>query len=324
MMKHKIPVEWKRRYESEAFARETTYSGPLGAAYTPEATMLRLWTPLAEAVSVNLYPHGNGGGRPEVHPMERDAQGVWSITLPGDQNGRYYTYTVQIDGKTQETGDPYAKAAGVNGLRSMILDLDAAAPAGWQTDRRPDLPARKRSVWEVGVRDFSQDAASGVRPDWRGKFLAFTQPGTTLRGDGIHPTCLNYLQQLGVGYVQIMPMYDFGSVDEAKPLAKQYNWGYDPINFNVPEGSYSTDPYHGEVRIRECRAMIQALHKAGIGVIMDVVYNHTYYSESCLERTVPGYWNRRWPNDSMTNGSGCGCDLASERPMVRKFIVSTS
>lgn len=132
MMKHKIPVEWMQRYESEAFARETTCSGPLGAAYTPEATTFRLWTPLAEAVSVNLYPHGNGGGRPEVHPMAREAQGVWSVTLPGDQNGRYYTYTVQIDGKTQETGDPYAVAAGVNGLRSMILDLDAAAPTGWQ------------------------------------------------------------------------------------------------------------------------------------------------------------------------------------------------
>ena len=174
MMKHKIPVEWMQRYESEAFARETACSGPLGAAYTPEATTFRLWTPLAEAVSVNLYPHGNGGGRPEVHPMERDAQGVWSITLPGDQNGRYYTYTVQIDGKTQETGDPYAVAAGVNGLRSMVLDLDAAVPAGWQDDRRPDIPPQKRVVWEVSVRDFSQDAASGVRPDWRGKFLAFT------------------------------------------------------------------------------------------------------------------------------------------------------
>ena len=323
MMKHKIPVEWMQRYESEAFARETACSGPLGAAYTPEATTFRLWTPLAEAVSVDLYPHGNGGGRPEVHPMERDAQGVWSITLPGDQNGRYYTYTVQIDGKTQETGDPYAVAAGVNGLRSMVLDLDAAAPAGWQDDRRPDIPPQKRVVWEVSVRDFSQDAASGVRPDWRGKFLAFTQPGTTLCGDGTHPTCLNYLQQLGVGYVQIMPMYDFGSVDEAKPLTKQYNWGYDPINFNVPEGSYSTDPYHGEVRIRECRTMIQALHKAGIGVIMDVVYNHTYRHENVLNHVMPGYFFRENEDGSYSDGSGCSNEFASERPMARKYMIDS-
>ena len=323
MMKHKIPVEWMQRYESEAFARETACSGPLGAAYTPEATTFRLWTPLAEAVSVDLYPHGNGGGRPEVHPMERDAQGVWSITLPGDQNGRYYTYTVQIDGKTQETGDPYAVAAGVNGLRSMVLDLDAAAPAGWQDDRRPDIPPQKRVVWEVSVRDFSQDAASGVRPDWRGKFLAFTQPGTTLCGDGTHPTCLNYLQQLGVGYVQIMPMYDFGSVDEAKPLTKQSNWGYDPINFNVPEGSYSTDPYHGEVRIRECRTMIQALHKAGIGVIMDVVYNHTYRHENVLNHVMPGYFFRENEDGSYSDGSGCSNEFASERPMARRYLIDS-
>ena len=323
MMKHKIPVEWMQRYESEAFARETACSGPLGAAYTPEATTFRLWTPLAEAVSVDLYPHGNGGGRPEVHPMERDAQGVWSITLPGDQNGRYYTYTVQIDGKTQETGDPYAVAAGVNGLRSMVLDLDAAAPAGWQDDRRPDIPPQKRVVWEVSVRDFSQDAASGVRPDWRGKFLAFTQPGTTLCGDGTHPTCLNYLQQLGVGYVQIMPMYDFGSVDEAKPLTKQYNWGYDPINFNVPEGSYSTDPYHGEVRIRECRTMIQALHAAGIGVVMDVVYNHMYGNDNVLNRAVPYYYFRQNEDGSFSNGSGCGNEFASERPMARRYLIDS-
>ena len=323
MMKHKIPVEWMQRYESEAFARETACSGPLGAAYTPEATTFRLWTPLAEAVSVDLYPHGNGGGRPEVHPMERDAQGVWSITLPGDQNGRYYTYTVQIDGKTQETGDPYAVAAGVNGLRSMVLDLDAAAPAGWQDDRRPDIPPQKRGVWEVSVRDFSQDAASGVRPAWRGKYMAFTQQGTTLHGDGIHPTCLNYLKRLGVKYVQLMPIFDFGSVDEAKPLLRQYNWGYDPTNFNVPEGSYSTDPTRGEVRIRECREMIAALHAAGIGVVMDVVYNHTYRTENPLNNTVPYYFFRQNPDGSFSNGSGCGNEFASERPMARRYLIDS-
>ena len=170
--------------------------------------------------------------------------------------------------------------------------------------------------------DFSADARSGVRPEWRGKFMGFTQPDTTLDDDGAHPTCLNYLKGLGVSHVQLQPIFDYATVDETRPDGG-YNWGYDPQNYNVPEGSFATDPFHGEVRVRECRAMVAALHRAGLGVIMDVVYNHTYHSESCLERTVPGYWNRRWPNGSMTNGSGCGCDLASERPMVRKFIVDS-
>ena len=145
MMKHKIPVEWMQRYESEAFARETACSGPLGAAYTPEATTFRLWTPLAEAVSVNLYPHGNGGGRPEVHPMARDAQGVWSVTLPGDQNGRYYTYTVQIDGKTQETGDPYAVAA------AAATSLPASAPWPGGISSTLSSTGRRNTTWTVSA-----------------------------------------------------------------------------------------------------------------------------------------------------------------------------
>ena len=169
--------------------------------------------------------------------------------------------------------------------------------------------------------DFSADEHSGVPEAWRGKFLGFVPDNTTLDGDGVHPTCLNYLKRLGISHVQLQPIFDYATVDETKPGG--YNWGYDPLNYNVPEGSFSTDPFHGEVRVKECRAMIQALHKAGIGVVMDVVYNHTYYTDSWLERTVPGYWNRRWANGNMTNGSGCGDDLASERPMVRKYLVDS-
>ena len=216
-----------------------------------------------------------------------------------------------------------ARAGGLNGLRSMIVDLARTAPAGWERDVRPVIPPARRSVWEVSVRDFSQDAASGVRPAWRGKFLAFTQTGTTLHGDGIHPTCLNYLKRLGVKYVQLMPIFDFGSVDEAKPLLRQYNWGYDPTNFNVPEGSYSTDPTRGEVRIRECREMIAALHAAGIGVVMDVVYNHTYRTENPLNTTVPYYFFRQNPDGSFSNGSGCGNEFASERPMARRYLIDS-
>ena len=322
-MAAKTPAQWKTLFENVPFHRENYYTGPLGPDYTPGGTCLRLWAPTAEAVTVTLYHKGDGGAVLGTEPLVRGAHGVWSIWLPGEQHGRYYTFAVTADGITRETGDPYARAAGVNGVRSMIVDLARTAPSGWERDVRPTIPPAQRAVWEVSVRDFSQDAASGVRPAWRGKYMAFTQQGTTLHGDGIHPTCLNYLKRLGVKYVQLMPIFDFGSVDEAKPLLRQYNWGYDPTNFNVPEGSYSTDPTRGEVRIRECREMIAALHAAGIGVVMDVVYNHTYRTENPLNNTVPYYFFRQNPDGSFSNGSGCGNEFASERPMARRYLIDS-
>ena len=322
-MAAKTPAQWKTLFENVPFHRENYYTGPLGPDYTPGGTCLRLWAPTAEAVTVTLYHKGDGGVVLGTEPLVRGAHGVWSVWLPGEQHGRYYTFAVTVDGITRETGDPYARAAGVNGVRSMIVDLARTAPSGWERDVRPNIPPAQRAVWEVSVRDFSQDAASGVRPAWRGKYMAFTQQGTTLHGDGIHPTCLNYLKRLGVKYVQLMPIFDFGSVDEAKPLLRQYNWGYDPTNFNVPEGSYSTDPTRGEVRIRECREMIAALHAAGIGVVMDVVYNHTYRTENPLNNTVPYYFFRQNPDGSFSNGSGCGNEFASERPMARRYLIDS-
>ena len=322
-MAAKTPAQWKTLFENVPFHRENYYTGPLGPDYTPGGTCLRLWAPTAEAVTVTLYHKGDGGAVLGTKPLVRGAHGVWSVWLPGEQHGRYYTFAVTVDGVTRETGDPYARAAGVNGVRSMIVDLARTAPSGWERDVRPNIPPAQRAVWEVSVRDFSQDAASGVRPAWRGKYMAFTQQGTTLHGDGIHPTCLNYLKRLGVKYVQLMPIFDFGSVDEAKPLLRQYNWGYDPTNFNVPEGSYSTDPTRGEVRIRECREMIAALHAAGIGVVMDVVYNHTYRTENPLNNTVPYYFFRQNPDGSFSNGSGCGNEFASERPMARRYLIDS-
>ena len=319
----KTPAELKELFESDTFARDTTCTGPLGPEYTLSGTRLRLWAPTAQSVCVNLYRKGRGGVCMGTLPLERGPQGVWSIYLPGDQHGRYYTYTVTVDGISRQTGDPYARAAGVNGTRSMIVDLARTAPSGWERDVRPVIPPEQRAVWEVSVRDFSQDAASGVRPAWRGKFMAFTQQGTTLHGDGIHPTCLNYLKRLGVKYVQLMPIFDFGSVDEAKPLLRQYNWGYDPTNYNVPEGSYSTDPTRGEVRIRECREMVAALHAAGIGVVMDVVYNHMYRCENPLNDTVPCYFFRQNEDGSFSNGSGCGNEFASERVMARRYMIDS-
>lgn len=322
-MAAKTPAQWKTLFENVPFHRENYYTGPLGPDYAPGGTCLRLWAPTAEAVTVTLYHKGDGGAVLGTESLVRGAHGVWSIWLPGEQHGRYYTFAVTVNGITRETGDPYARAVGVNGVRSMIVDLARTAPSGWERDVRPAIPPAQRAVWEVSVRDFSQDAASGVRPAWRGKYMAFTQQGTTLHGDGIHPTCLNYLKRLGVKYVQLMPIFDFGSVDEAKPLLRQYNWGYDPTNFNVPEGSYSTDPTRGEVRIRECREMIAALHAAGIGVVMDVVYNHTYRTENPLNNTVPYYFFRQNADGSFSNGSGCGNEFASERPMARRYLIDS-
>ena len=322
-MSAKTPAELKTLYESQSFARNTLWHGPLGADYSLAGTRLRLWAPTAQAVTVRLYRRDDGGSSIGPLPLQRNGQGVWSIWLPGDQHGRYYTFDVTVDGVTRQTGDPYARAAGVNGTRSMIVDLSRTAPSGWQRDTRPVIPPCRRTVWEVSVRDFSQDPSSGVRPAWRGKFLAFTQQGTTLRGEGVHPTCLDYLKNLGVGYVQLMPIFDFGSVDESRPLLRQYNWGYDPTNYNIPEGSYSTDPHRGEVRIRECKAMIAALHAAGIGVVMDVVYNHMYRTENVLNNTVPYYFFRQNPDGILSNGSGCGNEFASERLMARRYLIDS-
>ncbi len=304
------------------------YNGTdLGANYTPAATTFKLWAPTAAAVSVELFATGTdaepGAHHLGTHHLAWERDGVWSLQLPGDWKNTYYLYHLQFhDGRTTDAVDPYARSTGANGQRAMVLDLDAAAPEGWAEDKRPAIPAHARSVWEVHVADFSADEHSGVPAAWRGKFMGFVPADTTLDGDGVHPTCLNYLKGLGISHVQLQPIFDYETVDETRPDGG-YNWGYDPQNYNVPEGSFATDPFHGEVRVRECRAMVAALHRAGLGVVMDVVYNHTYHGDSNLERTVPGYWNRRWPNGQMTNGSGCGCDLASERPMVRKYLVDS-
>ena len=317
------PAARKHLFESESFAQQNTYSGLLGQEYHPSGTHLRVWAPTADEVEVTLYENGRGGEPLERHALVRSVQGAWCVYLPGDRHGQYYTFTVTVDGAAHVTGDPYARAAGINGERSMIVDLARTDPDGWAEDVRPLIPAAQRSVWEISVRDFSQDLSSGVKPEWRGKFLAFTQEGTTLYGDGIHPTCLAYLKRLGVKYVQLMPIFDFGSVDEGRPLMRQYNWGYDPTNFNVPEGSYSTDPSRGEVRIRECKAMIAALHKAGIGVVMDVVYNHMYRFENVLNHTVPYYYFRQNEDGSLSNGSGFGNEFACERPMARRYLIDS-
>ena len=203
----------------------------------------------------------------------------------------------------------------------MVVDLRRTDPEGWEHDARPTTPMSRDVIWETHIGDFSNDPNSGVPVEHRGKYLAFTDGGTTLEGEGGFPTCVTYLKALGITVVQLLPFYDYGSVDETR--AGGYNWGYDPVNYNVPEGSYATDPYDGEVRIRECKAMIQALHAAGIKVVMDVVYNHMYTTDNWFERVVPGYYCRRTEDGAFANGSGCGCDMASEHAMFRRFMVES-
>ncbi len=306
------------------------YNGnDLGANYTPNSTTFKVWAPTADEVTLDLYDKGSeaeGSKSIKTKEMTLDEKtGVWSASISGDLSGKYYTYSVTYGDETKVTGDVYAKGCGVNGLRSMVVNPAAVNPPNWENDNHVYVAQQTNaSVWEISVADFSSSETSGVSEANRGKFLAFTESGTTIDGiQGGTPTCVDYLKKLGVKYVQIMPMYDFGSVDESKDIMKQYNWGYDPVNYNCPEGSYSTNPYDGNTRIKECKQMIQALHNAGIGVVMDVVYNHTYSTDSWFQYTVPNYYYRVNPDGSFSNGSGCSNDTASEHLMFRKYMVDS-
>ncbi len=310
---------------------QTAYSGnDLGATYTETATTFKVWAPQASNVKVNIFEHGSDSegdsGSIETKLLTLDDKtGVWSVTLEGDYLGKYYTYSVKTGDDTKETADVYAKACGVNGNRSMVVDLSQTNPDGWEDDTHILVDNQTdANVWEVSVADFSSSSSSGVTESHRGKFLAFTEDGTTVDGvEGATSTGIDYLKKLGVKYIQIMPFYDFGSVDESADIMEQYNWGYDPVNYNCPEGSYSTDPYNGATRIKECKQMIQALHNAGIGVIMDVVYNHTYSTDSWFQYTVPNYYYRMNEDGTFSNGSGCSNDTASEHAMFRKYMIDS-
>lgn len=310
---------------------KSAYSGnDLGASYSKKATTFKVWSPNAASVRVNIFEHGSDNEGDAGSIMSRamsldKTTGVWSVTINGDLLNKYYTYSVTHGKTTKETADVYSKACGVNGQRSMVVDLSTTNPDGWENDKHVLVQNQTdASVWEISVADFSSSESSGVSEANRGKYLAFTEEGTTVNGvQGASSTCVDYLKKLGVKYVQIMPFYDFGSVDESKNIMDQYNWGYDPVNYNCPEGSYSTNPKKGEVRIKECKQMIQALHNAGIGVIMDVVYNHTYTSDSWLQRTVPNYYYRMNNDGTFSNGSGCSNDTASEHLMFRKYMIDS-
>ena len=312
-------------YSTAAFEEAYTYDGDdLGAAWSAGETTFKVWAPTADAVSVHLYASGHEGGLEDVLqtvPMTANANGTWVATVEGDLNGTYYTYAVMHGDTIVEACDPYARTTGVNGQRAMVIDLDSTDPEGWETDAAPHTSGNITDavIYELHVRDLSSDESSGIANT--GKFLGLTETGTT-NASG-QSTGLDHIKALGVTHVHLLPSYDYASVDETDPDAA-FNWGYDPVNYNVPEGSYSTDPYNGEVRVKEFKQMVQTLHENGIGVILDVVYNHVYDAEAfCFNNIVPGYFSRIDQNGVYSNGSICGNDTASERSMVKKYIVDS-
>ena len=315
-------VELKKYYSSRAFLKNFVYDGnDLGVECNEDKTTFRLWSPEAEGIILNLYHAGNGEKAYRQIPMEAKEKGVWSWETDEELHGVYYDYLISRDGEKVLTADPYAKACGVNGLRSMAVNLKKTDPEGWEKDQSPE-EGEERIVYELHVKEFSWDKSGGFPEEYRGKCKAFTCKHTTLNNDGIHPTGLDYLKELGVTHIQIMPIYDYGSVDEDGDDT-EFNWGYDPVNYNVPEGSYATDAKHGEVRVKEMKEMIQSIHEAGFGVIMDVVYNHTYSLDSWLQKTLPWYFYRVFPDGTISNGSACGNDVASERAMCGKYILDS-
>lgn len=303
----------------QKFDYEVYTGNDLGAVYSPKMTRFKVWAPEAESVKLNLYKQGEGDNLIEQHIMKKSANGTYVFEKQGDCNGIYYTYTVVNHGEKQEAVDPYTKAAGVNGQRGMVINLAKTNPQGFELDgyRNPEH-ITDAIIYEGSVRDFTMDESSGVFHN--GKFLGLTEANTTNHfGEA---TALDYISGLGVTHVQILPAFDFETVDEKNQKA-QYNWGYDPDNYNVPEGSYAVSPYDGAVRIQEMKQMVLALHSRGIGVIMDVVFNHTYRrDDSNLQKIVPGYYYRS-DETGYTNGSGCGNEVASDRPMVQKLIVDS-
>ncbi|NLK95573.1 MAG: type I pullulanase [Clostridiales bacterium] len=314
-------------YDSEDFSKLFTYNGELCSVYSKEKTKFILWAPTAKDVKLALY--GTDGKSYNSSPtdiinMTKGENGTWLVEVPGDLNGVYYNYKVEVNGSINEVTDPYAKALGVNGNRGMVIDLSSTNPVGWEVVKKPELKDPTDSIiYEMHIRDFSIDKNSGVSLKYQGKYNGVWQPNTTIPGTDVK-TGVEHLKELGVTTVQLLPSFDHRSIDESKLDTPQFNWGYDPQNYNAPEGSYSSDPYTGEIRIKEFKEMVNELHKAGIRVVMDVVYNHTGASlNSNLNLAVPDYYYRQNEDGTFSNASGCGNETASDRSMVRKLIVDS-
>lgn len=317
-------LAYKQQYESEGFRKEEAPNASLGALYTPEGTVFRVWVPDAQEVNVNLYACGTKeeaqtrgevrDGLLECVPMKLSTKNgeisVWEATVEKDLHGIYYTYEIIREDQRLECVDIYARACGANGVRGMVVNSALTNPEGWAEDRLFNQTSTNTAIYELHVKDFSYHQSSGVPIQYRGKYLAFT---------GSNNKRVEYLKELGISHVHLLPIFDYASVDETGEKS-QFNWGYDPLNYNIPEGSYATNAYQGETRILECKQMIQALHQAGIGVIMDVVYNHTYSADSNFQALAPYYYYRQNADGTLSDGSACGNETASERIMFRKFM----
>lgn len=325
--KQRYNLEWIKKYSTKEFEDEYTYSkNDLGAEWSCEGTWFRLWSPLADIVRVNLYQAGDNRKNDLIKSisMDRKGKGVWEIYVEENLDGIYYTFTVTFGDEESEFCDPYAKACGVNGKRSMVVNLLDTNPSEWDKDTNPNenLPICKSVIYELHVRDFSADASSGIKN--KGKFLGLVEKNTTVENKGNILTGIEHVKELGITHIHLLPFYDYATIDEAAEYSKdEYNWGYDPLNYNVPEGSYSTDAFEGKTRIIELKETIKELHKNGISVIMDVVYNHTYNEDFCFNQAVPGYFYRIDENGNLSDGSDCGNDTASERSMVSKYIIDS-
>ena len=306
---------------SNDFDNYFSYDGELGALYEKEGTLLRVWTPTAKSVEVWIYADDSFKGPSTKIEMVQKPKGIFEAYLPGDQHGTIYVYKILfLNNRESISVDPYARATTVNGMKSVIADLNRTNPDGWG-ERLPAFGLPEEAIiYELHIRDFSISETSGIVN--KGKFLGLTEKNT--QNASGRKTGLDYLIDLGITHIQILPMFDYATVDEANLTEPQYNWGYDPLNYNVPEGSYSTDPFDPFNRIFELKQMIRTLHDNGLRVIMDVVYNHVYDpKDQALERTVPGYFYRYNADGSLANGTGVGNDTASERHMMRKYIIDS-
>ena len=294
----------------------------LGLIYSSKSSLFRIWAPTAEKAQIIFYNSGEGGESTGFLDMSKELNGTWSTKVIGDIKGKYYVFRVQINGKwLNEVPDPYAKAVGVNGKRAMVVDLKTTDPVGWEKDKSPSFKNKTDAIlYELQIRDASISSNSGIKS--KGKYLGLTETGT--KNEAGHSTGLDHIKELGVTHVHLLPCFDFYSLDESQPDKAQYNWGYDPLNYNVPDGSFSSNPYDGVTRIKEFKQMVLALHQNGLRVIMDVVYNHTRLTEdSYFNQLVPGYYYRQAKDGKFSNATACGNETASERYMMRKFMLES-
>lgn len=317
-----LSISFKPLHRSAASDDYPIYNGnDLGVTWSPEKTVFKIWAPTASAVKLRLYAAGEGGKALQMHNLTKAQQGVWELTITQDLKNQYYTFQTNINGRwLKERPDIYARAVGVNGRRGMVVDLASTNPKKWALDKKP---AQKNFtdiiIYELHVRDLSMSANSGI--EHKGKFLGLAETKTKSPDGTI--TGLDHIKSLGVTHVHLLPSFDYNSVDETKPETSEYNWGYDPLNYNVPEGSYATDPYDGNVRIREFKKMVQTLHTNGLRVILDVVYNHTCDTSANFNQFVPGYFYRHTAGGAYSNATGCGNETASEKAMMRQYMIQS-